>query len=150
MQIPEPEISLLFEVFVAGQRLRRVMESALQGAPLRPEEYAIYSLLFECGPLTASQMARFTGLPLTTVLDHLRAMSERGHLRRSRHPSDGRAQQASLTRLGLEAFKETSRAWQPMVQALEARLGDDVGAIRSALRQIAAAAGQMAAAQTRS
>ena len=144
VQEPEPDISLLFELFVAGQRMRRVMDAALQGAPLRPDEYAVYSLLFVRGPLTASQLARFTGLPLSTALDHLRAMNDRGHLRRSRHPRDGRAQVVSLTAAGLAAHAETGRAWRPMVEALEAKLGPEVEGIRSALRLISDAAEELA------
>jgi DNA-binding MarR family transcriptional regulator len=70
------EISLLFDFFVTSQRLRRVLTDALADAGMRPDEYAVYSLLLEKGPLTATEMSEMLGMPLTTVLDYVRAESQ--------------------------------------------------------------------------
>jgi hypothetical protein len=40
-------ISLLFDVFVVNQRLRALLGHALRDSELRPDEYAVYSVLFE-------------------------------------------------------------------------------------------------------
>ena len=80
---------MLFDLFALNQRLRRLLALALADAGLRADEYAVYSLLFDQGPLTATQMAVRMAMPLTTVLDYLRTMDARGHLRRARHPRDG-------------------------------------------------------------
>src|SRR2546426_9870485 len=87
------------------------MTAALADVGLRADEYAVYSLLLEQAPLTATEMARRMGMPLTTLLDYLRVMDERRHLRRERHPRDGRAQQLSLTMAGLAEQRRTHRAW---------------------------------------
>src|SRR5207302_882991 len=96
MKQPGRSISMLFDLFALNQRLRRLLAMALADAGLRADEYAVYSLLFEQGPLTATEMAGRMAVPLTTVLDYLRTMDTRGHLRRARHPRDGRAQRQWL------------------------------------------------------
>ncbi len=39
--------SLLYEIFVLGQAVRRMLDAAMADGPLRPEEYAVYSVVFE-------------------------------------------------------------------------------------------------------
>ena len=130
------EISLLFDLFVLNQRVRRLMTAALADVDLRADEYAVYSLLFEQAPLTATEMARRMGMPLTTVLDYLSAMDERRHLRRERHPRDGRAQQLSLTMAGITEQRRTNRAWEVMRTNLERSLPIPAKDVRRALQAL--------------
>jgi len=139
MQQPGRRISLLFDLFdlfALNQRVRRLLAIALQDAELRADEYAVYSLLFEQGPLTATEMARRLGMPLTTVLDYVRAMDARGHLRRDRHPRDGRAQQLSLTMAGTAAHRRTNAAWEVMRIRLEKKLPIPIRDIRRGLHAL--------------
>jgi DNA-binding MarR family transcriptional regulator len=136
MRQPGREISLLFDLFVVNQRVRRLLSAALADVPLRADEYAVYSLLFEQGPLTATEMARRMGMPLTTVLDYLKAMDERRHLRRERHPRDGRAQQLSLTMAGITEHRRTNRAWEVMRVSLEQSLRVSAKDVRRALQAL--------------
>src|ERR1700730_10336988 len=133
---PGREISLLFDLFVVNQRVRRLLAGALADVGLRADEYAVYSLLFEQAPLTATEMARRMGMPLTTVLDYLRAMDERRHLRRERHPKDGRAQQLSLTMAGITEQRRTNRAWEVMRVNLERSLPIPAKDVRRALQAL--------------
>jgi len=135
-----PEISLLFDLFVTSNRIRRLVEVVLQDAPLRGEEYAMYSLLFDHGPLTATEMRRALAMPLSTLLDHLRAMEDRGHLRRRPHPRDGRAQQLSLTLEGTTQHRLTNAFWEPMHQALDLALPIPAEHVRASLRALDQAA----------
>lgn len=130
------DISLLFDVFVLNQRLRTLLAAALAGTGLRPDEYAVYSLLFEAGPQTPTEMARQMGMPLTTVLDYIRAMRERGHVIRRRHASDGRAFEARLSAGGLRAFQRASAAWNEALRHFEPSLGMPVDDVRSAVHAI--------------
>ena len=136
MKQPGRQISLLFDLFVLNQRVRRLMTAALADVGLRADEYAVYSLLFEQAPLTASEMARRMGMPLTTVLDYLRAMDDRRHLRRQRHPRDGRAQQLSLTMAGISEQRRTNRAWEVMRINLEQSLPIPAKDVRRALQAL--------------
>ncbi len=133
---PARDISLLFDLFVVNQHLRRLAGHALAGAGLRADEYAVYSLLFEQGPMTATEMGRRAGLPLTTVLDYLRSMDARGHLRRERHPRDGRAQNVSLTLAGVAQQRTTNAAWEVMRLRVEAGLVMPGADIRAALQAL--------------
>jgi DNA-binding MarR family transcriptional regulator len=76
------------------------------------------------------------GMPLTTVLDHLKTMDSRGHLCRDRHPRDGRAVHISLTAAGVATFRRTHEAWEPMRKAFEEALGRPAGDIRAAVQAI--------------
>jgi DNA-binding MarR family transcriptional regulator len=142
MEAAGRRVSLLFDLFVLNQRVRRLLAAALAGADLRADEYAVYSLLFEQGPLTASQMAQRMAMPLTTVLDYLRSMDRRRHLRRSPHPRDGRAQQLALTLAGVTAHRRTHAAWEEMRAELERNLSIPVRDIRRALQALDDAVGQ--------
>jgi DNA-binding MarR family transcriptional regulator len=135
-----PDISLLFDLFVTTNRVRRLIEGALASAPLRGEEYAVYSLLFDEKPMTATDMSRALAMPLTTVLDHLSSMDERGHLRRERHPRDGRAQQLSLTMAGTTVHRRTNKAWERMRRELEGSLPVPANDVRRSLRALGDAA----------
>jgi len=136
MPVPSRTISLLFDLFVLNQRVRRLVATALAEVSLRGDEYAVYSLVFEQGPLTATEMARRLGMPLTTVLDYLRAMDGRGHLHRERHPRDGRAQQLSLTMEGIAEQRRTNKAWEVMRARLERSLPISQTEIRRALHAL--------------
>src|SRR2546430_11197868 len=81
-------------------------------------------------------MARRMGMPLTTVLDYLRAMDDRRHLRREPHPRDGRAQQLSLTMAGITEHRRTNRAWELMRVNLEQSLRVPAKDIRRALQAL--------------
>jgi len=134
MKRPGRNISLLFDLFVLNQRVRRLLSMALADVELKADEYAVYSLLFEQGPLTATEMARRMGMPLTTLLDYLRAMDGRGHLRRDPHPRDGRSQQLSLTMAGTAEHRRTHAAWEVMRVRLERSLPIPVADTRRALQ----------------
>src|SRR5215210_6312174 len=93
--------SLFFEVYALGQAVRRLLAQQMAQSPLTPEEYALYSAIFEDERLTPTRMARRLGLPLTTVMDHLARLEARGHVRRTVSASDRRATMVNLTAAGL-------------------------------------------------
>jgi DNA-binding MarR family transcriptional regulator len=129
-------ISLLFDVFVVNQRLRALLAEALSENELRADEYAVYSILFEHGALTPTEMATYLGMPVTTTLDYLRVMDRRGHTRRTRNPADGRSYRVSLTMDGLAAHRRTNAAWEVAVRRLEAALNRPAEEIRAALQTL--------------
>lgn len=143
------DVSLLFDLFVAGQRVRRVLADGMAGSGMRPDEYAVYSLLFMHGPLTATEMAGQLGLPLSTVLDYLKAIDEAGHLQRTRHPDDGRAVQVSLNSKGVAAQTRAHAHWEVVRKQVEGSLRMPKGQVRSALQALDDAAAAVLEARPR-
>jgi len=126
-------MSILFDFFVTSQRVRRVLSEAMAPSGMKPDEYAVYSVLFEKGPLTATEMADFLGMPLTTVLDYLKAMSAAGHLQRLPHPSDGRAVQLRLNSRGLGAHRRAHDHFEVVYQQIVRTLDIPIDRLRVAL-----------------
>ena len=148
--MPErPRVSLLYQFFVTAQRLRRVLGDAMAESGMRPDEYAVYSLLFESGPLTATQMAEYLGMPLTTVLDYLKAMAAAGHVVRTAHPFDGRALEVSLSRSGMAAHKRAHQHWEVMRKQIEGNLAMPADRIEKALSALQNAAERTVSARAR-
>jgi DNA-binding MarR family transcriptional regulator len=131
------DISLLFDVFVVHQRLRSLLARALAGTELRADEYAVYSVLFERGSLTPTQLAARLAMPVTTILDYLRVMTRRGHIQRARNPADGRSYKVALTADGLNVHQRTSAVWNVVaVRGLEDALAMPVPQVRAALQAL--------------
>ena len=133
---PSSDLSVLFDLFAAGQRLRRLLAVAMEGSPLRPEEYAIYSVVFDRGPLTPTEMAGLLGIPVTTALDHVRLMARRGHITRRRHPEDGRSYLVSLTEPGKRTHGEAGRAFDRAMRPLAQNLGINPVEVRRVLEAL--------------
>jgi DNA-binding MarR family transcriptional regulator len=132
---------LLFDVFVLGQRTRALVNEAMRDAGLRPDEYAAYSVVFEMQPITLTDMADQLAMPLTTVAEYVRAMTERGHLRRKPDPTDGRARLLALTPAGLRAHRQASGSFERAHRALLRELDPlEEDATREVLQRLAGSA----------
>jgi DNA-binding MarR family transcriptional regulator len=142
-------ISVLFDVFTVGNRVRALLGQAMAGSGLRPDEYGVYSAVLQVGPLTISELAQVMGMPLTTVSDYVRAMTARGHALRSRNPADSRSYLVSLTEEGIAAHHRAMVAFVAAIDRVRAALPvperdlaralhalDD--AVRQALEELAA------------
>ncbi len=140
---PHRRISLLFDLFVLNQHVRTLLAHAMAESPLRPDEYAVYSLIFDVGPMTPTDMARMLGMPPTTISDYVRTMVERGHARRAVNRSDRRSYLVELTNEGLATHRATNagfeRAMRRVTDALTAG-EDEVGSGMHALDDAVVAA----------
>jgi DNA-binding MarR family transcriptional regulator len=138
---PDTSTSILFDVFVLGQRTRSLVAEAMRDAGLAPDAYAAYSVVFEMGPITLTDLAAQLGMPVTTTADAVRLMTDRRHVRRTPHPTDGRAVLLSLTPAGLRAHRRASRSFEGAYRALVAELGEvDEAAARELLQALARSA----------
>jgi DNA-binding MarR family transcriptional regulator len=138
------DISLLFNFFVTSQRIRRLLSDAMAPSGMKPDEYAVYSLLFEKPPMTATEMSEFLGMPLTTVLDYLKAMSGAGHLERLPHPSDGRAVQLRLSSSGVSAHRRAHHYFDLAYRRIVESLPVPIARVRLALAALDDAAQRVA------
>ena len=105
----KPKTSLLYDVFVLYQSVGVMLGRALSKAPLGPEEYAIYSHIFEYDGCTPSEMSRDLHMPLQTVSDWLALLRKREHLSSVINDRDRRSYRVSLTSEGRALHQQTSR-----------------------------------------
>ena len=134
-------LSILFDVFALGQEVRTLLASTMRDAGLRADEYAAYSVVFEAGPTTMTELARTLGMPVTTAADFVRAMVARGHVRKRSNPTDQRSQLLVLTPAGRRAHERASRCFEVAYQALRRELAEvDEGQARQVLQALTASA----------
>lgn len=139
---PGSRLSLLFHLFAAEQRVRTLLVSAMADCGLRPDDYAVYSVLFDEGPHAPTDLARRVGMPPTTMSHYVRAMLERGHVERETVASDRRSFRLKLTAEGLAAQGRASRAFEQAHSRFIAALEVDEAAAEAALAAIGRAAEQ--------
>jgi DNA-binding MarR family transcriptional regulator len=142
---PDSRLSLLFHLFAAEQRVRTLVTSAMADCGLRPDEYAVYSVLFDEGPHAPTDLARRVGMPPTTMSHYVRAMLERGHVEREIVASDRRSYRLRLTDAGLAAHAEASHAFAEADRRFMAAFGAGERDALDVLASIGQAAGQAAA-----
>jgi DNA-binding MarR family transcriptional regulator len=142
---PDSHLSLLFHVFAAEQRVRTLLTSAMADCGLRPDEYAVYSVLFDEGPGAPTDLARRVGMPPTTMSHYVRAMLERGHVEREVVAADRRSYRLRLTDSGLAAHATASRAFAEADRRFMAALKLGETAATRVLASIGRAADQAAA-----
>ena len=107
---------------------------------LRPDDYAVYSVLFDEGPHSPTDLARRVGMPPTTMSHYVRAMLERGHVERETVANDRRSFRLRLTPDGFAAHAMASRAFQEAHSRFIAALEVDEPAAEDILGAIGRAA----------
>jgi DNA-binding MarR family transcriptional regulator len=136
--VPVPR-NPFYALFVANQRLRGLLAIAMRDAPIRSDEYGVYSAVFMARSLTPTQLARSTGMPLTTVADYIRTMAERGHLVRRPNPADRRSVLLSLSPAGEETVQAVMPAFTRAVRTVYDELTIANDELVAALEAMAAA-----------
>jgi DNA-binding MarR family transcriptional regulator len=131
------ERTILLDVFAANQKRERLIEQALVGTDLPPEDYPFYVYIGVEGPLTPTELARELGMPLSTVLFRLRRLEKRRHVERVPNPDDGRSYLVRLTPAGERLLGYARPLFRGRALAVEARLGEDrVAALREGLDEL--------------
>ncbi len=126
--------TVLFEVFWAQQKRKRLIESALGDVELPPEDYPLYVLIGAEGPWTPTGLAERLVMPLSTVIFRVKRLEARGHAERVANPGDGRSFLIQLTAEGQALLDVARPAFRDYAEAVEARLGrEQVDALTSAL-----------------
>src|SRR5215207_7444902 len=131
---PDSRLSLLFELYAASRASGELVQAAMADAPLSPEEYAVYSVLFDEGPHAPTELARRTGMPPTSMSHFVRAMFERGHAERALSPADRRSYRIVLTDAGLAAHAAASAAFSEADARFMGALAIDEEEARAILR----------------
>lgn len=129
--------TILLDVFLANQRRKRMIEAALEGTDVPPEDYPFYVFIGADGPWTPTGLAAYFDMPLSTVLFRIGRLERRGHVDRIPNPDDGRSYLVSLSEEGQRLLGTARPAFRDYAEAVEARLGPErVEALRAALEEL--------------
>jgi DNA-binding MarR family transcriptional regulator len=137
---PDSHLSVLFELHAASRAVGELVAAAMSDSPLTPEEFAVYSVLFDEGPHAPTELARRTGMPPTSMSHFVRGMLERGHAERSPAPDDRRSYRIVLTPAGNRAHAAASAAFAEADLRFVRALAVDEEEARVTLRAIGRAA----------
>lgn len=129
----------LLLVYALSRQTSQLMSQCFEGAPLTPDEFAVYSALRLMQPATPSSLAETLGMKAPTLSNHLRRMGSRGHLRRRSHPDDGRSALISLTAVGQRRTEACFPHFQRAVLPLIELLGDEQDRILGAMEELSTA-----------
>ena len=129
--------TVLFEVFWTQQKRELLIETALAGTNLPPEDYPLYVMIGAEGPWTPTGLAARLGMPLSTAIFRVKRLEQRGHAERVPNPDDGRSFLIRLTPKGKRLLDRARPAFRDYAEAVEARLGPKrVEALRDALVEL--------------
>ena len=131
--------SVLFGVWSVAHSVSELLDKALNGSGLNGDEFGFYSALYDGQPITPNEISEHLGMPATTVSSYLSRLSTRGHISRSKNPSDGRSALIELTPEGLGVLHEALTRFLPAQAAVESALALPVEQVIGTLKQLAEA-----------
>jgi DNA-binding MarR family transcriptional regulator len=129
--------TILLDLFRTNQVRERLIEAALEGLELPPEDYPFYVLVGAEGPWTPTALAGRMAMPLSTVLFRLKRLEKRGHVERIPNPDDRRSYLISLTGDGKQLLGKARPRFRAYAEAVEAQLGNErIGGLRGGLTEL--------------
>jgi DNA-binding MarR family transcriptional regulator len=144
--VPPP--SVILELHSADRLVRAIVYAELARIGLRPDLFAILSLIELHQPLTPTELAYESGLAPTTVRDMVNEMIGRGHVRRVENKEDGRSHFLEVTAAGRQFIARAGKAVRAAEQRIERRLGSGLDGLREPLSQLRRAAREALAEET--
>jgi DNA-binding MarR family transcriptional regulator len=132
--------TILLDLFRTNQVRERLIEAALDGLELPPEDYPFYVLIGAEGPWTPTALTDRMQMPLSTVLFRVKRLEKRGHAKRIPNPDDRRSYLVSLTDEGQKLLRQARPRFRAYAEAVEAQLGNErIGGLRGGLTDLRAA-----------
>lgn len=113
------QISLPFQIFRTSELNARLVSRALAPTGFRGDDFAVYSYL-SYGPMTLTDLADGTGMPLTTASGYVRRFEDRGDVLREPNPDDGRSHLLSLTPAGADRLMDAVEIFRKTTSQLTA------------------------------
>jgi DNA-binding MarR family transcriptional regulator len=127
---------VLFDLYVTYQRLGELLDQALAGSRIAPDDAPLYNQLERAGELTPGALGRLLGVKPSTLTYRLARLERRGDVKRSRNPVDGRSTLVRLTPRGLAAWRRVLPQFVGALQAVERRIEVPLEDVESALRAV--------------
>jgi DNA-binding MarR family transcriptional regulator len=139
-----PQMSILFDLWLVNHLISGALDEVLaRDGGLSGDEFGFYSLLRRFGPVSSSQVVRWTAMRPTTVSTLVRRLQQRGHLEQWPNPVDGRSRLIALTPAGEAVHAGTAATFFTATRALAAALGPDEQRQRASLQRLDAALRQV-------
>jgi DNA-binding MarR family transcriptional regulator len=110
------DADLLQEIFSAGLLVGMLVDEELERAGVSQQLFSFLGWVATLQPVTPGTLAAETGLPPTTIRDYIRRLAERGDVRKTANPADGRSYHLVLTAKGQRV---ADRGWPAVLAALE-------------------------------
>lgn len=110
------EADLLQELYSTGLLVGVLVDEELEKAGVPLPLFSFLGWIARLQPVTPGTLAAETGLPPTTIRDYVRRLADRGDVRKTPNPADGRSYHLVLTRKGQ---KLADRGWPAVVAAFE-------------------------------
>lgn len=130
--------SVLLELFAATTRAQQLLRRSFEGAPMTPDEFAVYSLLRYRGPIAPARFAAALGMKRPRLSNYLARLDERGDLVRRASPEDGRSVLIELSAAGRARVAAAMPHFGAVAQPFHQLLGERRGVIVRMLREVSA------------
>jgi DNA-binding MarR family transcriptional regulator len=127
------DTTLLLDVWLVSHLTGRLLDDALRPLGLTGDEFGLYSLIYSGGPVTSTQISRWTGMAPTTVSGVLRRIAARGHLEDDPHPDDARSRLLRLSDEGVRVTGQAAAVLAATLPLLNDAVDDGQDAIRTKL-----------------
>jgi DNA-binding MarR family transcriptional regulator len=133
------EKNIYVDIWLISQLASRHVRGMMGDSPLTVDEFALYGLIADLGPLTSSDLVRATGMSPTTLSGLVRRCESRGELERAPNPHDARSMHLNLTPRGYEVYAQVVPSLVEGVAALVEELGERHQPTRLSLQDLDAA-----------
>jgi DNA-binding MarR family transcriptional regulator len=131
-----PAKNVLVDVWLLATLARALVDDALAGSPMSADEFALYGLVVDLGPLTAADLARATGLPSTTLSGILARCERRGELERVPSPTDRRSVLLRLTEQGMAVYQAPLPGLAALLARIDAAVEGSLDDVRQGLQRL--------------
>jgi DNA-binding MarR family transcriptional regulator len=125
-----------FRLYVLSQLMNTLLDREFGDIP---DGFGIYSVIGSMEKITPTDLAKFVGMPPTTLSGHIERLSRQGVVRRVENPADRRSYLLELTDQGVDAFHEGVGGLRRAVATLNERLDRPVEDVLDALESLDAA-----------
>jgi DNA-binding MarR family transcriptional regulator len=132
----QPERSLVLDVYAAYHKSGQIVEAAVEGTGIGPEDFAFVSIVGTREPVTPTAISREFGHSLSTVLFRAGRNVDLGFVERVANPEDGRSFLLRLTPAGRDVWRRAATNLWQVVEALEERLSRPTAEIQQVLREL--------------
>lgn len=121
--------SLAMALRMAYLAMHRQANASLESGGVTADQFVLLAALAETDSSTQQELASRTSCDPNTLRAMLLLLERQGLIRRSPHPTDGRARRVALTPHGRQQFEELHTLSEPFRRRLLGALGPDDAAM---------------------